>query len=172
MITGRTVFLALATVVALSAIPADATGRDETARKAHDSYLAAINANDLDAVLAAVTDDIVLIAPNSPVMVGKSQVGRWVGGYFDSVETSWQKSSIELVVAGNWAFERYRYTARDTPRDGGETRVGTGNGINIYRRGSDGVWRVARDIWTTDVSMTGNQQAADSPTCTDSAGPC
>jgi hypothetical protein len=25
----------------------------------------------------------------------------------------------------------------------------TGNGINIYRRGPDGVWRVARDASTT-----------------------
>jgi hypothetical protein len=26
----------------------------------------------------------------------------------------------------------------------------TGDGINIYRRGDDGVWRVARDGWSSD----------------------
>jgi uncharacterized protein (TIGR02246 family) len=146
----NTLFAAVATVAALSNA-AIADGAQEAAvHAAHDRYLAAINANDPDAFLATVTDDIVFIAPNSPVMAGKAEVEPWVRGYFEAVETSWEKTSLEIVVAGDWAFERYAYKATDTPHGGGEPLIDTGNGINIYRVGDDGLWRVARDAWATN----------------------
>ena len=30
------------------------------------------------------------------------------------------------------------------------------NGINIYRLGDDGIWRVARDVWTISQPLLGN----------------
>lgn len=145
-------FLALAIIVA-TATPLLAGSQQEAAHKAHDVYLAAINANDLDMFLDAVTDDIVFIAPNAPVMEGKDQVGPWVAGYFDAVETAWEKTSVEFVVAGDWAYERYTYTVVDTPKGGTESYTDTGNGMNIYHLGDDGVWRVARDVWATNQPL-------------------
>lgn len=147
---------ALAATVALTGAAYAASPAEEAAHRAHDAYLAAINANDLDSFLNAVTDDIVFIAPNSPVMVGKAEVGPWVGGYFAAFETKWEKTSVEFVVSGDWAFERYTYTVVDTPRGGGAAATDTGNGINIYRLGDDGVWRVARDAWATSQPLPGN----------------
>ena len=94
-------------------------------------------------------------AMSSRMEVGSSclqsaEVEPWVSGYFEAVETSWEKTSLEIVVAGDWAFERYAYKATDTPHGGGEPLIDTGNGINIYRVGDDGVWRVARDAWATN----------------------
>lgn len=165
-------FAAVATVVTLSNAAIAATPQEEAAHRAHDRYLAAINANDLDVFLATVTDDIVFIAPNSPVMIGKAEVGPWVRGYFEAVQTAWQKTSVEFVVTGDWAFERYIYTAVDTPHDGGAPYIDTGNGINIYRAGTDGVWRVARDVWATDRSLTKNAEITALATCTGASGPC
>lgn len=157
---------------ALSNAAVAASPQEESVHKAHDRYLAAINANDLEAFLATVTDDIVFIAPNAPVMVGKTEVGPWVRGYFEAVATSWQKTSVEFVVTSDWAFERYTYKAIDTPHDGSEAYVDTGNGINIYRLGADDVWRVARDVWATDSSMMVSAQVPRSVTCTGTSGPC
>ena len=128
------------------------TPRDAV-KKAHEAYLGAINANDLDLFLEAVTDDVVLIAPNAPVMSGKDEVAPWVAGYFEAVTTRWQKTSVEFVVAGDWAYEHYTYRVIDSPRDGGTVAVDTGNGLNIYRREADGVWRVARDAWATNQPL-------------------
>lgn len=136
--------LSLATATLAVADPATTS-----AEGAHAAYLAAINSNDLTRFLQTVTDDIVFIAPDSPVMQGKDEVGRWVAGYFEAIETRWDKRSEEFVVAGGWAFERYAYVATDTLRDGGETLISTGHGVNIYRLEDDGVWRVARDIWVS-----------------------
>ncbi len=147
---------AAATAMAIGGASSAETPQEKAVHQAHDAYLAAINSNDLDTFLDAVTEDIVFIAPNSPVMVGKAEVGPWVGGYFEAVATKWEKTSVEFVVSGDWAFERYTYIAVDTPRGGGEAYTDTGNGINIYRLGDDGIWRVARDAWATDQPLAGN----------------
>lgn len=152
----RTLTAAAAAAMAMAGPASAETPQEKAAHKAHDVYLAAINSNDLDTFLDAVTDDIVFIAPNSPVMVGKAEVGPWVGGYFEAFATKWEKTSVEFVVSDDWAFERYTYIAVDTPRRGGEAYTDTGNGINIYRLGDDGVWRVARDAWATDQPVAGN----------------
>jgi ketosteroid isomerase-like protein len=51
---------------------------------------------------------------------------------------------------GDWAFERYTYKSTDTDKKSGAVTTDTGKGINIFRRGSDGRWRVAIDGWSSD----------------------
>jgi ketosteroid isomerase-like protein len=118
--------------------------------EAHEAYVDAINSNETARFLLTVTDDIVFIPPNSEPIVGKSAVGAWVDGYFEAISTVWTKTTTELVVQGDLAYEWYRFRAIDTPRAGGEPTVDTGNGVNIYRLDTDGSWRVWRDIWAAD----------------------
>ena len=51
-----------------------------------------------------------------------------------------------------------QYSVQDLmiPHGGGAAYTDSGNGINIYRKGEDGVWRVARDAWATDRPAPGN----------------
>ncbi|MCB9841309.1 MAG: nuclear transport factor 2 family protein [Phycisphaeraceae bacterium] len=125
------------------------------AEQAFGNYIAAINSNDLDRLLAMFTDDVVFLTPNAPPIVGKAAVREWCAGYFDAFSTHWDKRSLEFEIAGDWAFERYSYTSTDTPRGGGEPIVGTGWGMLIYRREADGVWRVARDAVGPDRAPPG-----------------
>lgn len=171
--TRQNTFVAVvAVVVALSGTALTANPTEHAVHLAHDRYLAAINANDPVAFLATVTDDVVFIAPNSPAIVGKTELEPWVRGYFDAVETSWEKTSLEFVVAGDWAFERYSYKAADLPRGGGDVSVETGNGINIYRLGADDVWRVARDVWATDGLAPADVSMSALASCIGASGPC
>ena len=147
---------AAVTAMAIGGASSAETPQEKAVHQAHDAYLAAINSNDLDTFLGTVTDDIVFIAPNSPVMLGKAEVGPWVGGYFEAFSTKWEKTSVEFVVSGDWAFEHYAYKSVDTPRAGGEAYTDIGNGINIYRLGSDGIWRVARDVWASSQPLLDN----------------
>lgn len=127
---------------------------EQAAHKAHEAYVAAINSNNLENFLATVTDDVVFIAPNSDAISGKAAVGAWVKDYLAAYETKWEKTTKEFVVRGDLAYEWYAYKSIDTPKAGGPAAgtpvvTDTGNGVNIYRRGPDGVWRVARDVWST-----------------------
>ena len=53
-------------------------------------------------------------------------------------------------MAGDTAFERYSYKSTDTDRKTGQVTTDTGKGINVFRKGQDGKWRVAIDGWSSD----------------------
>ncbi|MFG0284624.1 MAG: nuclear transport factor 2 family protein [Phycisphaerales bacterium JB039] len=133
---------------------------DESAHKAHDAYVAAINSNDLETFLGMLTEDVVFMAPNSPRIVGKDAVRAWAAPYLEAYEVHWEKTTLELVVAGDWAIEQYAYVENDTPRGDWPALTDTGKGINIYRREADGVWRVARDAWNSDLPAPAPEDGA------------
>jgi len=133
-----------------AAISADT---DAIAHQAHEAYVTAINTNNLDSLLAMLTEDVVYLAPHEPVLVGKDAVRPWAEAYLKAYTIHWEKASLEFVVSGDWAFERYSYTSTDTPQGGGAVVHDIGKGINIYHHDADGKWRVARDAWSSDLPM-------------------
>lgn len=124
----------------------------------HNAYVEAINTNDVDTIMARLTDDVVFQAPGAPELIGHDAVRSFIGGYVEAFQTEWDKSSIDFTVSGDWAFERYAYTHTDVHRETGETVTGTGKGIIIYERGNDDVWRVAADGWS-EIAVPVDPQA-------------
>jgi ketosteroid isomerase-like protein len=139
-------------VVAMMWCTAPTVASDEKSieKEAHDAYVTAINSNNVDTLLADLTDDIVYQSPGEPEIVGKAAVRKWLAEYFGATHTHWEKTSIGFVVNGDWAFERYTYKSTDTDKKTGAVTTDTGKGINIFRRGADGRWRVAIDGWSSD----------------------
>jgi len=99
---------------------AKAADSESIEQAAHGAYVTAINSNNVDTLLAGTS------------------------------RTHWEKTSIGFVVNGDWAFERHTYKSTDTDKKTGAVTTDTGKGINIFRRGSDGRWRVAIDGWSSD----------------------
>jgi ketosteroid isomerase-like protein len=132
------------------AVIATTGAADAAAHRAHDAYVAAINSNNVDSMLAMVTDDVVFMAPDAPPFIGRDALRPWLEGYVAAFDTRWDKPVQEFVVNGDWAWERYAYSHVDTPKAGGDPVKGSGWGLIIYQRGADGVWRVARDSWGSD----------------------
>lgn len=145
---------ALAVAVAAGQSARAASGPDAEAIEAaaHGAYVAAINSNDTDKLMAVVTDDVVYQAPNEPELVGRAAVRKWVAAYFGGYATQWQKTSIGFTVSGDWAFERYTYVSTDTDRKTGAVTTDRGKGINVFHHEPDGHWRVAIDGWSSDLA--------------------
>jgi ketosteroid isomerase-like protein len=122
----------------------------DIARFTHDAHVSAINSNDTDTLMANLTEDVVYQSPSEPEIIGKDAVRRWVASYFGTYLTHWDKTSVGVTVIGVWAFERYTYKSKDVEKKTGAVTTDTGKGINIFRRGTDGNWRVAVDGWSSD----------------------
>ena len=120
---------------------------------AHDGYVAAINSNDTETLMGALTDTVVYQSPHEPEIVGKTAVRKWAADYFGAYRTHWVKTSIGFTVSGDWAFERYAYQSTDTDKKTGAVTTDKGKGINIYHHDADGKWRVAIDGWSTDLPL-------------------
>ena len=134
----------------LSAAAVDPAARDTAAHKAHENYVRVINSINIDELASMFTDDVVFLAAGSKPIVGKAAVRAWADDYYKTFKTHWDKPVKELVISGDYAFERDDYTSTDTPVAGGKPVVDTGWGFVVYHRERDGVWRVARDAFAPD----------------------
>jgi ketosteroid isomerase-like protein len=142
-----TLLIAASMMLGASAGAADTQSIEQAA---HGAYVAAINSNNVDTLVANLADDIVYQSPGEPEIVGKAAARKWIAEYFAAAHTHWEKTSIGFVVNGDWAFERYTYKSTDTDKKSGALTTDSGKGINVFRKGSDGRWRVAIDGWSSD----------------------
>jgi|UPI00048A7DFE ketosteroid isomerase-like protein len=151
----RVKILILAPICAALMSPAAAFADDAKtiAETAHHAYVTAINSNDTDTLMAAMTSDIVYQSPGEPELVGQAAVRKWVANYFAAVKSVWDKQTLSFTVSGDWAVERYSWKVTETDRKTGVTTHTTGKGINIYHHDTDGHWRVAIDGWSGDAAQ-------------------
>ena len=125
---------------------------DPSAKMAHNAYVTAINANDLEAFMGMVTDDVVMLPPNEKAIIGHKAVREWADEYFKAYKSHWDKTQTEFVQAGDWAFEQYAYKQLDKPTAGGADVTDTGKALLVFHHDADGKWRVARDAWNSDLA--------------------
>ena len=63
---------------------------------------------------------VILMPPGEPAVIG-TEVGRsWAQDFFDQFTVQDAATSEEIVVAGNWAFQRLSFTLTLTPAAGGD----------------------------------------------------
>jgi ketosteroid isomerase-like protein len=114
--------------------------------------MASLTAGDVEAHLAILTDDCIMMPPGDQAVVGHEAVRAWSEAFVAMFELSGEYTGSEIVVVGDWAIENYTAALRITPRDGGEAAMETIKGIHVYRRQADGSWKIAQDVWNSDAA--------------------
>lgn len=116
----------------------------------HERHVQAARQKDVEAFVATVTDDVVLMPPNDPGARGTAAVRTWFGNMFGAYTiTGLEFPTTELHIDRDWAVKHYTYDWTVSPVAAGEPIRDRGNGLYVYRRQADGSWRVAYDIWTS-----------------------
>lgn len=105
----------------------------------------AFRRRDIDAVLALLTDDYVLLTREAPPMDAAALKPRLVAAFaaYD-IEPSFERE--ERVVSGDLAFEQGWDVQMARPRAGGDARTQRQHVALLLRRGADGKWRFARGM--------------------------
>ncbi len=149
----------LASIVSYScsASPPNSPGsqeQDQAALRAlsRDWRLAA-RAVDVERYMSLLTEDVVVLISGHPAVTGASAVRTLVKEFFRDYRISEESfTPVEIIVCGEWAFDRGTYhaqyeplTAADTSR-WWETPV-TGWYLLLARRQPDGSWKYARLAW-------------------------
>lgn len=154
----RTSFLALTLgalllpALALAAQPApekEDVKEAVTAQLHH--YQAALNASDLDQVMALYAQDAVFMPQNSVPAVGRDAVRQAYQQVFAAIKLNIRFTIDEIrPLSRDWAFARTRSNGTATPLASTQPGGAEGNQeIFLLHREADGKWRFARYIFSS-----------------------
>ena len=143
-------------VVALLLVPAWAACSSESVdpaaiRAAIDShrrdYMQVYTAGDVERTIGLYTADAVLMPQFQPALVGHDAIRRYLRQMFDQVQIKLTLSSEEItIVDAGFAYDRGRYSTTAQPKRGGSATDDVGKYLVLWRKQSDGSWKIERDI--------------------------
>ncbi|MDH3374198.1 MAG: DUF4440 domain-containing protein [Gammaproteobacteria bacterium] len=113
-----------------------------------DAWEEALGAKDIDALVDLYTNDARLMPPNMAMSSGREAVREMFGGMIEA-GVGIDLTSITASVSGEIGFHVGTYAVQA----GGEV-VDTGKFMETWQRGVDGQWRIANDIWNSDMPAT------------------
>ena len=120
-------------------------------RELHDQVTAGQNAGDASVFERTSATDVLVLPPDGGLIAGRQAHVEFNRKVFNTFTNIFDNKSEEIVVSGDWGFDRGTYRYTETPRAGGPTVVTEGYYLWLARREPDGVWRLARIIWNTKL---------------------
>jgi uncharacterized protein (TIGR02246 family) len=117
-------------------------------RQVDSDIVAALNAHNIDALLAFYAEDARMLPPGAPPIVGKAAI-RDLANAFVSAGVVVTHNLEEVVVSkgGDLAYVSYSYELSFTGPEGSPITE-TGKDITIYKKANDGSWKLAIDMWS------------------------
>jgi ketosteroid isomerase-like protein len=105
----------------------------------------------VEATVSYYSDDASLLPPNAPLATGKPAIrALWTTLLGPGVSLSWQPTKVEVARSGELAYVMGTYA--DTAKDAkGNTVSDHGKLIEIWKKQTDGQWKVVADIYNSDV---------------------
>ncbi|WP_260483423.1 YybH family protein [Sphingomicrobium flavum] len=128
------------------------TSMSSDVHQLHHDYVAAINSNNVDAVLALCDENVIYQAPNEPQMEGAEAVREWGSSFFAAFKAHWVKTTTLVEASDRLASSTYTYVGTYTDKETGDAMTEHGKGTCLYRRGDDGNWKLIVDTWSLDAA--------------------
>lgn len=101
----------------------------------------------LERFISLSTDDVVMLAPDQPAVVGKEAVREWYRGFYATFNTELRhEPPVEVYAVGDVVVARGVAGGTAAPKAGGPALTMNNKMIMLFRRQADGslkVWRVA-----------------------------
>ena len=133
-----------------TALAAGSKGADEQAvRDADAQWSKVAGAKDLDKTVSFYADDATVLPPNQPMVTSKTGVRNLWKGFLDSLtDISWKTSRVEMAKSGDMGYliGTYTMTMKDGTKD-------TGKYCEVWKKQADGKWKVAVDMFSSDLPV-------------------
>lgn len=117
--------------------------------------IAAAEAGSVEELLALRTEDFVAMPPGQPPVHGQAEVRAFLQQMFDAVTLEETVTSEEVVVAGDWAYDRGTFTGTATIRETGDAIEVNGKYLWVVERQPDGSWKYSVQMWSDNQPPAG-----------------
>ncbi len=121
-----------------------------------DKWAAAMEAEDVDALMSLYSDDAISMDPDEPAHVGYQAIRA-------KFERDLEKNAYEIVstlddvvVSGEYAVIRGSDKDTLSPKGGGEPSNLTSKWMTLTKRQPDGTWKILWEMWNRDVAAPEN----------------
>lgn len=135
--------------------PPDNRAADEAAiMQADAGWSAAASKKDLDAIMSFVADDTLGFPPNEPMEAGKdaARAGWEKILALPDVSLSWKASKAVAARSGDLGYSYGAYELSFANPDGSSVKD-NGKYVTIWTKQADGSWKVAADIYNSDLPL-------------------
>jgi uncharacterized protein (TIGR02246 family) len=112
-------------------------------------YETALNANDLETILALYGRDPVFMPQHAPALVGRQAVRAGYVGVFETIKLNIAFDVHEIQETGDWAWARTSSAGRTKVLGAGVEIAEGNNELFVFRR-EDGEWRIHRYLFATN----------------------
>lgn len=152
-----TLLVCLAAVFLLSACQAGVDDRrpDPPGEllEAMDSFYAAIESDDVEARIALLADDIVMMPNHWTIGLGRESVAAGLRAIEGAVFRIRDREVLRVSVSGDLAYtvNSYYYTYHAS---GDEPQWHKTKNVHVWRRDQAGLWKLEVDIWNSDVPVS------------------
>lgn len=130
-------------------VPAQA-GEVAAIKALFDRHIAAFSAGDAAAFSVLFTDDAVMMPPDRQALTGKEGIRWGLRVAFGLISANVAGGSLEVEIAGDWAYARRTYAVTLTAKTGGEKMEVVANWLDILKRQPDGSWKIHREMVNSD----------------------
>jgi uncharacterized protein (TIGR02246 family) len=143
------VVLSIAATLAVLSAPANAQSAREAIEAALVTFSEAFNSKDAAAVASHYAEDAAVFPPDSARIDGRANIQNFWKGAIDAGLSDLTLKAVEVQDQGEWAYEvgEVSYSA---PGTGDARTTATGKYIVIWKKDTDGTWRLYRDIWNSN----------------------
>jgi ketosteroid isomerase-like protein len=106
----------------------------------------------IDASVAQYESDGEFINPDGSSARGTAALHRFFEMITATYDSSLQFNSQRTEVSGTLAYDSGTYRESLTLRATGKPQHSSGSYLTIYRKGKDGAWLIAEQVWTGTIS--------------------
>lgn len=124
----------------------DTTNEVDRVRQADEELVESITDRDIERWLGFFADDGAMWPPCGPRIIGKDAIRATYEGYFADPTFAVAHHIEDIVVArsGELAYVTYTYEM-------GNPVFERGKDVTLYRKETDGAWKIVIDMWSTDA---------------------
>ena len=99
-------------------------------------------------------EDAMVLGPNEPVMMGKKNIQEMLAGLHSTpgFMLHWQPISVEVASSGDLGYTVGSYSFAMTDSAGNPIND-NGKYLTIWKKQPDGSWKVAADMFNSDLAM-------------------
>ncbi len=135
--------------------PPDTRADNESAIRELDAlWSKTAGIKDLEGTIAYYSDDASLLPPNAPIATGKQAIrAAWAPMLAPGTSLSWQANKVEAAHSADLAYITGTYQMSMTDAQG-KPATDQGKFVEVWKKQTDGKWKVVADIFNSDLPAT------------------